>query len=530
VSPHAAYRRAILSAVRDLDKITDETVRAFGRDLKRLRPEILRIMGEQPGRAAAVQTTLDRVGGAVDRWAAAGGGHLRAGMDAVEERARTLTGEWVERVGEFSGDAITPTQIGGMPGGLVGVGKDNIEALKVAAGEHVAQAGDEIKRRVATQARAAALGLISPQEAMSGVAEFIRPIRVPIVRAGMVVGHRHIGVLARAEQIARTEVGRAYTTASQYQQTEIAERIPELRKQWIPVVDGKTRNSHAKMVGKRAIVPVDKPFTVGGASLMHPVDFNGPAHEVVNCRCISVPMLPTQKPQAPVVSDPSPEPAEPKAKRKRRPPAAKLLRRHSSLRKDPSSGRTKRAREQADKLAEGMGNNPEAVAVASLADKLGAKIIMVRAVTDIHPELAGVRPSGWPPGSTWDGVSGMHRGLDGHSVVAVGVDDRMERSVYTAWHELGHAIDNRLADGPGGPYASAINRKLKAAVGELRGKDGPQWAKDAYFRQKGFAGPQETTAEAVQRYATGQLDDLRPKFIQWIEGVFEEHGVKRGKS
>lgn len=228
---------------------------------------------------------------------------MRGGMDAAEERARTLTGEWVERVGVFSNGAITPTEIGGVPGGLVGVGRDNIEALKVAAGEHIVEVGTAIKRRVATQARAAALGLISPQEAMSEIGQFIRPIRVPIVRAGEVVGHRYVGALARAEQIARTEIGRAYTTASQYQQDEIAERVPELLKQWIPVVDKHTRTSHAAMAGSDPI-PVKKSYVVGGFPLMYPVDPSGKAHEVVNCRCVSVPVFPKQKRQAPVVADP----------------------------------------------------------------------------------------------------------------------------------------------------------------------------------------------------------------------------------
>ena len=301
--PHAQYRRAIVAAVGKLDTITAETVRAFGKDLRGLRGDVLRIMAEQPSRAAAVYQTLDRVGGAVDQWTAGGAVHLRGGMDAAEERARTLTGEWVERVGVFSGGAITPTEIGGVPGGLVGVGRDNIEALKVAAGEHIKEVGTAIKRRVAAQARAAALGLISPQEAMSEIGQFIRPIRVPIVRAGEVVGHRYVGALARAEQIARTEIGRAYTTASQYQQDEIAERVPELLKQWIPVVDKHTRTSHAAMAGSDPI-PVKKSYVVGGFPLMYPVDPSGKAHEVVNCRCVSVPVFPKQKRQAPVVADP----------------------------------------------------------------------------------------------------------------------------------------------------------------------------------------------------------------------------------
>jgi hypothetical protein len=34
-------------------------------------------------------------------------------------------------------------------------------------------------------------------------------------------------------------------------------------------------------------IPLDKPFRVGGAELMYPGDPNGPAQEVINCRCFT---------------------------------------------------------------------------------------------------------------------------------------------------------------------------------------------------------------------------------------------------
>lgn len=57
-------------------------------------------------------------------------------------------------------------------------------------------------------------------------------------------------------------------------------------KQWVARHDERTRHTHASADGQR--VPIDQPFSVGGAALMHPGDRRGPAGEVINCRCITI--------------------------------------------------------------------------------------------------------------------------------------------------------------------------------------------------------------------------------------------------
>lgn len=83
---------------------------------------------------------------------------------------------------------------------------------------------------------------------------------------------------ARAKTIARTEVHNAtqYATIEGYRQAGVTIKI------WVAVGDAYTRDSHAALDGEER--PLDVPFSNG---LMFPGDPNGPAEEVINCRCVS---------------------------------------------------------------------------------------------------------------------------------------------------------------------------------------------------------------------------------------------------
>jgi hypothetical protein len=57
-------------------------------------------------------------------------------------------------------------------------------------------------------------------------------------------------------------------------------------KQWVARHDERTRPTHVAADGQR--VPLDQPFNVGGAALMHPGDRSGPVGETINCRCVTI--------------------------------------------------------------------------------------------------------------------------------------------------------------------------------------------------------------------------------------------------
>jgi uncharacterized protein with gpF-like domain len=101
------------------------------------------------------------------------------------------------------------------------------------------------------------------------------------------------GLQDRGEAIVRTEVGRAFSIATQIRQQDYQKAMPSLKKQWLTSLDGRERPSHRDVNGQ--IRNVDEPFEVpnyrsGGTDLMmYPRDPSADASQVVNCRCVTLP-------------------------------------------------------------------------------------------------------------------------------------------------------------------------------------------------------------------------------------------------
>ncbi len=142
--------------------------------------------------------------------------------------------------------------------------------------------GHDIRKRINTQISMAALGERSPFQAMK---EITKIIGLPAKASDPVKG-----ISYQAERILRTEVNRAYNLAIFSQQRDLAEQVPDLKKQWRATGDERTRDSH--LVAHGRIVLVNEPFIVGGAKLMYPLDPAGPAEETINCRCRSITVIP----------------------------------------------------------------------------------------------------------------------------------------------------------------------------------------------------------------------------------------------
>lgn len=83
----------------------------------------------------------------------------------------------------------------------------------------------------------------------------------------------------RAARIARTESGIAGNSGTFEGMVQAGVK----EKRWISSRDAKVRDSHVIADGQQ--VGIDEPFDVGGSMLEFPGDPNGPAGEVVNCRC-----------------------------------------------------------------------------------------------------------------------------------------------------------------------------------------------------------------------------------------------------
>lgn len=88
--------------------------------------------------------------------------------------------------------------------------------------------------------------------------------------------------LYNAKRIARTEGHRIQQTSSRDAQYAAKKKGCDVVKQWDASLDGRTRDSHARVDGE--IRELDKKFSNG---LMFPGDPSGSAAEVINCRCTS---------------------------------------------------------------------------------------------------------------------------------------------------------------------------------------------------------------------------------------------------
>jgi uncharacterized protein with gpF-like domain len=83
------------------------------------------------------------------------------------------------------------------------------------------------------------------------------------------------------ERIARTE---GHTAANVGSDAAAEATGADLVKEWAATEDSRTRPSHVEADGQRQ--EMDDPFRVGDAWLDFPGDPDGPAEEVINCRCV----------------------------------------------------------------------------------------------------------------------------------------------------------------------------------------------------------------------------------------------------
>jgi hypothetical protein len=91
----------------------------------------------------------------------------------------------------------------------------------------------------------------------------------------------------QAERFIRTETTAISNKAILESATTIFPK-DQLQKEWSTSLDGRERASHRAADGQT--VPYDQPFIVQGEELMEPGDRRGSASNVVNCRCVPIPV------------------------------------------------------------------------------------------------------------------------------------------------------------------------------------------------------------------------------------------------
>ena len=232
---------------------------------------------------------------------------LRANIERLitdfEQRAAAEVRRATADAYRFGGlSAVEPLQELGFAQAFYSPSRAQVNILQGFSADLITGLTGDIRRQVDRQIRMAALGQISPFDAMKGVQTAFGKT-VP-KQGKMVVS----GISAKAEMDIRTEMQRAFNLSNQSQMDDTATRIPGLLKRWIATGDGRTRRGHleAHQRYKDNPIPVTEKFEVklwrytkkGGwrikstARLMYPGDPSAPPEFTINCRCTQVTIIP----------------------------------------------------------------------------------------------------------------------------------------------------------------------------------------------------------------------------------------------
>jgi hypothetical protein len=135
----------------------------------------------------------------------------------------------------------------------------------------------------------------------------------------------------------------------------------------------------------------------------------------------------------------------------------------------------------------------------AIIESQSTKVVVCRnSITDYRLDLKGVKPRGWPPGSTWDTVPGVYLADRNEVVIAtighaagsphVPKTGEGHGSFNLVVHESGHSLD----------LAASSPRSSEQTFTDARTKDLATLS--AYESQAAPAGPQETFAESAARF------------------------------
>lgn len=213
--------------------------------------------------------------------------HLGQVLDAVELQINGFTTRMKSQVGGMVEEgwglgvemvdaplAATSVDVGGFY-----ISTSSLEVLKDFSFTKVKGLSSSAMDKIKTELTLGVLGQKTPQEVATAI--------------GLNLKGRSIftSIAARAEVIAKNEMGKAFSKATQLRMEEAAKHVPGMEKQWVHAGHPKQpRESHLWADGTH--VAVNKKFNVGGVKMMFPRDPAAPLGETINCGCDHVPYHP----------------------------------------------------------------------------------------------------------------------------------------------------------------------------------------------------------------------------------------------
>lgn len=268
-----AYQRKLDAIIAQVDRLTEAGVQRALALAEEARRQILDRLVALPSGSFEARH-LRGLRSEIDRAIASLVRRYQADVKGLLERAQELGIDLAEDpLKEAARIAAGANPV--LPGGVVG--RQALEVLQGFSVDLIQGLGDDTRRRILSVVNQAALGNVGGQTAIARI-------------AGALPERSTFATLAsRAEAIFRTETGRAFSLSADARMGQMHARLPGLKKEWVSVLDDKTRESHAEAHGQ--VVPADGSFEVGGWPAKYPRDPLLPAGESVNCRCWHVPVI-----------------------------------------------------------------------------------------------------------------------------------------------------------------------------------------------------------------------------------------------
>jgi hypothetical protein len=267
--------KAILA---DRDKEILSGQEAVAKILEETRRQILLELATLPGdgwSAHFLQQSLSAINARLNTWETATGRELGGRLSSTWE----------------SGAELLPTAMdaAGIRVSSFGISSTILDSLKEFAFGRISAVKGDLFNKIRGELTLGVIGQKTPQEVTRALMGDLADKPIPIGKWGKPVFK---SVEERAQVITGTEMGRAFSLATQKSMDDAVDSVPELKKMWLHAGHpGVPRAIHLALHGQ--VRDMDRPFySADGIRIMYPRDPNAPIKEVIRCGCTHIPYHP----------------------------------------------------------------------------------------------------------------------------------------------------------------------------------------------------------------------------------------------